>query len=59
MNKIEKKSQNFLKQGCGAPELTAKIRDMKKRMRLIGFALKQVTEANADALPDLSKEPQN
>lgn len=56
-DKVEARVSYFRKAGCASPELVAKIRDMKKRMRLQGFALKQVIEANASAVTDLYKEP--
>jgi len=56
-DKIEARVSYFRKAGCESPELVAKIRDMKKRMRLQGFALKQVVEANGAAMTDLYKEP--
>jgi hypothetical protein len=56
-DKIEARVSYFRKAGCASPELVAKIRDMKKRMRLQGFALKQVTAANDAAIMDLYKEP--
>jgi hypothetical protein len=57
VDKIEARVSHFRKAGCASPELIAKIRDMKKRMRLQGFALKQATEANGAAMMDLYKEP--
>lgn len=56
-DKVEARVSYFRKTGCESPELVAKVRDMKKRMRLQGFALKQVLEANAAAVADLYKEP--
>ena len=56
-DKVEARVSYFRKAGCESPELLAKVRDMKKRMRLQGFALKQVIEANAAAVTDLYKEP--
>ena len=57
VDKIEARVSYFRKAGCKSPELVAKVRDMKKRMRLQGFALKQATEANGAAVMDLYKEP--
>jgi hypothetical protein len=57
VDKIEARVSYFRKAGCESPELVAKVRDMKKRMRLQGFALKQVIEANGVAMMDLYKEP--
>ncbi len=56
-DQVEARVSYFRKAGCDSPELVAKIRDMKKRMRLQGFALKQASEANAAAMMDLYKEP--
>lgn len=56
-DKVEARVSYFRKAGCESPELVAKVRDMKKRMRLQGFALKQVLEASAAAVTDLYKEP--
>lgn len=56
-DKVEARVSYFRKAGCDSPELVAKVRDMKKRMRLQGFALKQVIEANGAAVTDLYKEP--
>jgi hypothetical protein len=56
-DKIEARVSYFRKAGCAGPELVAKVRDMKKRMRLQGFALKQAIEANDAATMDLYKEP--
>jgi hypothetical protein len=56
-DKVEARVSYFRKAGCASPELVAKVRDMKKRMRLQGFALKQATEANDAAIMDLYKEP--
>jgi hypothetical protein len=56
-DKVEARVSYFRKAGCESPELVAKIRDMKKRMRLQGFALKQVIEANGAAITDLYNEP--
>jgi hypothetical protein len=57
VDKVEARVSYFRKAGCASPELVAKVRDMKKRMRLQGFALKQATEANDAAIMDLYKEP--
>lgn len=57
VDKVEARVSYFRKAGCESPELVAKVRDMKKRMRLQGFALKQATEANGAAIMDLYKEP--
>ena len=57
VDKVEARVSFFRKAGCASPELVAKVRDMKKRMRLQGFALKQATEANGAAVMDLYKEP--
>jgi len=57
VDKVEARVSYFRKAGCASPELVAKVRDMKKRMRLQGFALKQVSEANGAAIMDLYKEP--
>lgn len=57
VDKIEARVSHFRKAGCASPELVAKVRDMKKRMRLQGFALKQASEANGAAMMDLYKEP--
>ena len=56
-DKVDARVAYFLKTGCGSPELGAKIRDMKGRMRLSGYGLKQLEEANGQAVMDLSKEP--
>jgi hypothetical protein len=56
-DKVEARVSYFRKAGCASPELVAKVRDMKKRMRLQGFALKQASEANDAAIMDLYKEP--
>lgn len=57
LQKLEKRTNYFLGIGCGTPELISKVRDLKKRMRLSGLALKQLSEANGEALMDLHKEP--
>jgi len=56
-DKVEARMSYFRKAGCDSPELVAKVRDMKKRMRLQGFALQQVIEASGAAVTDLYKEP--
>lgn len=56
-DKLEARVNYFLKTGCGSLELVAKVQDMKKRMRLLGFGLGTLKEANGKAIMDLSKEP--
>ena len=56
-DKVEARVSYFRKAGCESPELVAKVRDMKKRMRLQGFALEQAIDANGAAIIDLYKEP--
>lgn len=53
LDQAQVRYEYFLKAGCASPELTTKIRDMKKRMRLAGLSLKQLEDSNAAAPADL------
>jgi hypothetical protein len=53
LDQTQARYEYFLKAGCASPELTAKVRDMKKQMRLAGFSLKVLEDSNAAALSDL------